>query len=199
MMEGERTKKICIRRELNPGLPRGRRKSCHWTTDALAAAGECAGPRGCQGKRREGAWWTTSTNDPRSCGATGRGGFLEVTLEPRELVPKLRCVGAAIDAREESRLETTIRHDTHTHETRHTRHTSSHMMVEGVCVRVGIIGLRAQGDEVGQRVVEAVEHRRVRSTFGSGHPDTITTDYSWAVCRVCRVCRVPRVVWVSGT
>ena len=30
-------KKICIRRELNPGLPRGRRKSCHWTTDALLA------------------------------------------------------------------------------------------------------------------------------------------------------------------
>ncbi len=25
---------VCIRRELNPGLPRGRRKSCHWTTDA---------------------------------------------------------------------------------------------------------------------------------------------------------------------
>ncbi len=31
----EEGKKICIRRELNPGLPRGRRKSCHWTTDAL--------------------------------------------------------------------------------------------------------------------------------------------------------------------
>jgi len=29
-----RLQKVCIRRELNPGLPRGRRKSCHWTTDA---------------------------------------------------------------------------------------------------------------------------------------------------------------------
>jgi hypothetical protein len=70
----------------------------------LAAAGDWAGPRGCPGKRQQGAWWTAGTNDPRSCGAAGRGGFLEVALEPRELVPKLRCVGAAIDAREESKI-----------------------------------------------------------------------------------------------
>ena len=35
-LEGKKKakKSMCVHRELNPGLSRGRRKSCHWTIDA---------------------------------------------------------------------------------------------------------------------------------------------------------------------